>query len=135
MIFKNYHCLMAGNEFLLYISNYYSNESRKTRRKQLAENSVEFTWQKTWSNQPKILQRITDDYHFLLVCAELQDLCAEYLSKCYQQNPSLLKLDQLMNFTSTVRLPHLSMYCKLITDRVHCKIDHLNFVHPPGQQK
>ena len=38
-----------------------------------------------------------DEYHFLLVCAESQDLRAKYLSKYYQQNPSLLKLDQLMH--------------------------------------
>ena len=73
-----------------------------------------------------------DEYHFLLVCTELKDLRAKYLSKCYQHNPSLLKLDQLMNLTSTVRLTHLSMYCKLVTDRVRCKIDNLSFVHPSG---
>ena len=71
-----------------------------------------------------------DEYHFLLVCTELKDLRAKYLSKCYQHNPSLLKLDQLMNLTSTVRLTHLSMYCKLVTDRVRCKIESLSFVHP-----
>ena len=45
---------------------------------------------------------------------------------------SLLKLDQLMNTTSTVRLTHLSMYCKLVTDPVRFKIDNLSFVHPTG---
>ena len=73
-----------------------------------------------------------DEYHFLLVCAELQDLRAKYLSKCYQQNPSLLKLDQLMNVTNTVRLTHLSIYCKLVIDRVRCKLESLSFVNPAG---
>ena len=71
-----------------------------------------------------------DEYHVLLVCAQLKDLRAKYLSKCYQQNHSLLKLDQLMILTSKVRLTHLGMYCKLITDRVLCKIKSLCFVHP-----
>ena len=73
-----------------------------------------------------------DVYHFLLVCAELQDLRAKYLSKCYQQNPSLLKLDQLINFTSTVRLTHLSLYCTVVTDRVRCKLESWSFVNPTG---
>ena len=69
------------------------------------------------------------------VCAELQDLRAKYLNKCHQQNPNLLKLDQLMNLTSTVRLTHLSMYCEMITIRVHHKIFNLSFVHPRGNKK
>ena len=55
-----------------------------------------------------------DEYHFLLVCIELQYLRAKNLSKFYQQNPSLFKLDQLMNLSSTVKLTVLSMYCKLV---------------------
>ena len=45
-----------------------------------------------------------DEYHFLLVCAELQS---------FVQLDD--QLDQLMNLTSTVRLTHLSMYCKIVT--------------------
>ena len=71
-----------------------------------------------------------DEDHFSLVCPELQDLRAKYLSKCYQQNPTILKLDQLMILTSTVRLTHLSMYCKLVTDCVRCKRGKLEFCAP-----
>ena len=72
------------------------------------------------------------EYHFLLVCAELQEVRAKDLSKCCQQSPSLLKLDQLMNLTGTVIITHLSMFCKMVTDRVRCKLGSLSFVNPPG---
>ena len=48
-------------------------------------------------------QANADGYPFLLVSVESQDLRAKYLNTCYQQKPSLVKLDELMNLTSTVR--------------------------------
>ena len=55
-------------------------------------------------------------------------------NKCYQQKPSLLKLDQLMNLTSTVRLTRLSMFSKLVTDPVRCKNDSLSLYNLRGNK-
>ena len=51
-------------------------------------------------------QENVHEYHFLLVCAELQDFRAKYLSKCYEQS---LELEQLMNLISTVRITQYAL--------------------------
>ena len=67
---------------------------------------------------------IPDEYHFLLVCCELQDARERFLTRYFWLKPTLGKFDQLMSQTAKSKLNNIADLC----DVIFVKLKSLNFV-------
>ena len=57
------------------------------------------------------LNKIEDEYHFILICPCFKISRVKYIQKYYSDEPNMFKLTQLLTHTNSKILNNLAMYC------------------------